>query len=193
MATHPFVSEDQTKKEKSSPKIQRVFGPKVSEDQKKGLRRKFRGLSQRMWMETHWIETKSLHHKLLELWFHMIKWCHPKMVTSGALSPRRRHCIRTSQLTKRFVHNITFNSFLFDWRIQNDVNCFYLQKYSSRRRAYMALYVRTPWLSVNSGTDLAWSGTRNARRQFRDCPGHSGTDGNPKLTKLVSFCLEIIM
>ena len=37
-----------------------------------------------MWMETHRIETKSLYLKLLELWLHMIKWCHPKMVTSGA-------------------------------------------------------------------------------------------------------------
>ena len=54
---------------------------------KKGLRRKFRGLSQRMWMETHRIETKSLHYKLLELWFHMIKSSHPKMVTSGAGRP----------------------------------------------------------------------------------------------------------
>ena len=43
----------------------------------------------------------------------------------------------------------------------------------------MALYIRTPWLSVNSGTDVARSGTRDARRQFRDCPGHSGTVGNP--------------
>ena len=33
-------------------------------------------------------------------------------------------------MTKRLVHNIIFNSFLFDWRVQNDVNYFYLQKYS---------------------------------------------------------------
>ena len=43
----------------------------------------------------------------------------------------------------------------------------------------MALFVRTPWLSVNSGTDVARFGTRDARRQFRDCPGNSGTVGNP--------------
>ena len=43
----------------------------------------------------------------------------------------------------------------------------------------MALYVRTPWLSVNSGTDVARSGTRDARRQFRDSPEHSETVGNP--------------
>ena len=43
----------------------------------------------------------------------------------------------------------------------------------------MAFYVRTPWLSVNSGTDVVRSGTRDVRRQFRDCPGHSGTVGNP--------------
>ena len=103
------------------------------------------------------------------------------------------YVIRMSQLTKRLVHNITFNLFLFDWRIQNDVNCVYLQKYSRElhpfsvssfeqsRHAYRALYVRTSWLSVNSGTDVARSRTRNARRQFRDCPEHSGTVGNPIL------------
>ena len=48
--------------------------------------------------------------------------------------------IRTSQLTKRLVHNITFNSFLFDWRIQNDVNCFYyLQKYSRELHPFSVL------------------------------------------------------
>ena len=31
------------------------------------------------------------------------------------------------------------------------------------------------WLSVNSRTNVAHPGTRDARRQFRDCPGHSGT------------------
>ena len=41
------------------------------------------------------------------------------------------------------------------------------------------LLVRTPWLSVNSGTNVAQSGTRDARRQFRDCPGHSRTVGYP--------------
>ena len=46
----------------------------------------------------------------------------------------------------------------------------------------MAFYVRTPWLSVNSGTDVVRSGTRDVRRQFRDCPGHSGTVGNPTST-----------
>ena len=45
----------------------------------------------------------------------------------------------------------------------------------------MAFYVRTPWLSVNSGTDVVRSGTRDVRRQFRDCPGHSGTVGYPRL------------
>ena len=33
--------------------------------------------------------------------------------------------------------------------------------------------------SVNSGTKVTQPGTRDARRQFRDCPGHSGTVGNP--------------
>ena len=47
------------------------------------------------------------------------------------------------------------------------------------RHAYMALYVRTPWLSVNSWRDMARSGTWYARRQFWDCPGHSGTIGYP--------------
>ena len=34
-------------------------------------------------------------------------------------------------------------------------------------------------LSVNSGTKVTQSGTWDARRQFRDCPGHSGTVGSP--------------
>jgi len=34
-------------------------------------------------------------------------------------------------------------------------------------------------LSVTSGTKVTQPGTRDARRQFRDCPGHSGTVGNP--------------
>ena len=35
-------------------------------------------------------------------------------------------------------------------------------------------------LSVNSGTKVTQPGTRDARRQFRDCPGHSGTVGSPR-------------
>ena len=52
----------------------------------------------------------------------------------------------------------------------------------------MTLYVRTPWLSVNFGTDVARFGTRDARRQFRDCPGHSRTVGNPTPTSVLPFC-----
>ena len=66
---------------------------KVKLDQKKGVRQKLNGFSLRMWMETQFIEIKSLHHKSLKLWFYIIKWrhpkwCHPKMVTPGA-SPFR--------------------------------------------------------------------------------------------------------
>ena len=53
----------------------------------------------------------------------------------------------------------------------------------------MALYVRTPWLSVNSETDVARFGTRDARRQFRDCPGHYGTVGNPGFNVYVTALL----
>ena len=54
------------------------------------------------------------------------------------------HCyvIRTSQLTKRLVHknrNITFDSILCDLRIQNHVNCFYLQKYSRELHSFPVL------------------------------------------------------
>ena len=42
-----------------------------------------------------------------------------------------------------------------------------------------SLYVRAPGLSVNSRTDVAQFGTRDARRQFWDCPRHSRTIGNP--------------
>ena len=49
----------------------------------------------------------------------------------------------------------------------------------------MALNGKTFWFSVNSGTDVARSGTRDARRQFRDCPGHSGTVGNPNWDKQI--------
>ena len=72
-----------------------------------------------------------------------------------------------------------------------DVKRFYLKKYSSNftsvssceqsRHAYMAFYFRTPGLSANFRTNVAHSGTRDARRQFRDCPGHSGTVGGPRL------------
>ena len=55
----------------------------------------------------------------------------------------------------------------------------------------MAFYVRTPWLSVNSGTDVVRSGTRDVRRQFRDCPGHSGTVGNPRLIRWQSIPIEL--
>ena len=37
-----------------------------------------------MMMGTEQNNKKSLHHKLVEFWFHIINWCHPKMVT-----PRR--------------------------------------------------------------------------------------------------------
>ena len=37
-------------------------------------------------------------------------------------------------------------------------------------------------LSVNSGTKVTQPETRHVRRQFRDCPGHSGTVGNPIAT-----------
>ena len=75
------------------PKIEWVFGPKVSGDKKKAPRRKlcvgyFR--SKKEW-EPNKIE-KSLRHKLVEFWFHIIKWCqpkwsHPKMVTPEAGRP----------------------------------------------------------------------------------------------------------
>ena len=107
------------------------------------------------------------------------------------------YVIKTSQLTKRFVHNITFNSFLFDWRIQNDVNCFCLQ-YLRELHPFPAFngadmlhgrYVTALWLSVNFGTDVARSGTRDAWRQFRDCPGHYRTVGNPSYLRL--FCATL--
>ena len=49
------------------------------------------------------------------------------------------YVIRTSQLTKHLVPNITFNAFLFDRRIQNDLNCFYLQKYSRKLHLFPVL------------------------------------------------------
>ena len=55
-----------------------------------------------------------------------------------------------------------------------------VSSFERSRHAYMALYFRMPWLSVNFGTDLDRSGTQDARRQFRDCPGHSRTVGNPR-------------
>ena len=43
-----------------------------------------------MRMETK-TKQKSLHHRLVEfsagLWFHIIKWCYPKMVAPGADRP----------------------------------------------------------------------------------------------------------
>ena len=102
------------------------------------------------------------------------------------------YVIRTSQLTNCLVYNSTFNSFLFDWLIQNDVNCFYLQKYSHELHPFpvlneidmlnMALYVRTPWSSINSRTDLARSGAPDVNS------GHYGTVGNPKLSVNVRNC-----
>ena len=44
------------------------FGPEIGEDQKK--------------------QKQSLHHKLVVLWFHIIIWCHSKMVSPGAGHPR---------------------------------------------------------------------------------------------------------
>ena len=36
-------------------------------------------------------QPKGIHHKSVELWFHIIIWCHRKMVTPGAgRSPQRR-------------------------------------------------------------------------------------------------------
>ena len=60
---------------------------KVGEDQKKGPRGKISGFSVHMSMETKQNEKKGLHHKLVELWFNIIKWCHPKMVTPGVGRP----------------------------------------------------------------------------------------------------------
>ena len=54
-----------TKKKKSSPKNQWVFSPNEDGDQ------------------TKW-KKKGIHHKSVELWFHIIIWCHPKMVTPVA-------------------------------------------------------------------------------------------------------------
>ena len=48
-------------------------------------------------------------------------------------------------------------------------------------------------LSVNSGTKVTQPGTRDARRQFRDCPGHSGTVGSPKAVTLFVILLEDLM
>ena len=59
----PNIGEEQ-KKKKSSPQNQRVFGPIEDRDQ---IKLKKKGI-----------------HKLVELWFHIITWCHPKMVTPGA-------------------------------------------------------------------------------------------------------------
>ena len=46
--------------------------------------------------------------------------------------------------------------------------------------------VRIPEVSCHASGQLRqdvadWSGTRDARRQFWDCPGHSRTVGNPRL------------
>ena len=38
----------------------------------------------------------NLHHKSVEIWFHFIIWCHPKMVTPGAgCPPYQHHCCTT--------------------------------------------------------------------------------------------------
>ena len=41
------------------------------------------------------MKQQGLNHKSVELWFHIIIWCHPKLVSPGAGSPHRiwlRHC-----------------------------------------------------------------------------------------------------
>ena len=46
-----------------------------------------------------WGRKKNLHHKSVEIWFHFIIWCHPKLVTPGAPpppSPSLRHLCCTT-------------------------------------------------------------------------------------------------
>ena len=57
------------KKKRSSPQNQWVCGPQ-NRDQTK-------------------CKQVGIHHKSVELWFHIIIWCHPKMVTPGAGRPSR--------------------------------------------------------------------------------------------------------
>ena len=65
-----------------------LFRSKIREDQKKktkGLRRKITRFLVQMRLETKQNEKKlGLRRKSVELWFYIIIWCHPKMVSSRA-------------------------------------------------------------------------------------------------------------
>ena len=72
--------------------VQKLVKTKKNKKKRKGLRRKLSAFLVQMKMGIILYNEKSLHHKLEELWFRSIKWCHfkwchPKMVAPGRTAP----------------------------------------------------------------------------------------------------------